>query len=438
MRWLLCLSLLGGIGIAPAVAADSPPNIVLLIGDDQAWGDYGFTGHPHIQTPHLDRLASQSLVFQRGYVPTSLCRASLATMITGLFPHQHKITSNDPPLPPGKTGAAATQDDGYLAQRAEMIRIFEQSPTLSKLLEEKNYISHQSGKWWEGNACRCGGFTEGMTHGDPAKGGRHGDVGLTIGRTGLKPVNDFITKANQEKKPFFLWYAPMMPHTPHNPPERLLKKYRPLHPSIHVAKYWAMCEWFDETIGDLLAHLEREKLAENTIVIYLHDNGWIQDETSPAYAPRSKRSQYEGGIRTPIIIRWPGKVAPGQAPELASSVDLVPTVLTAVGLKPSSNMAGINLLDAQARAKRDAVFGEIFEHNAIDITKPAANLQYRWVIENNLKLIIPVKQRIPNGVVELYDLAADPKERSNLAAQQPKTVERLQKRLDNWWPGIDR
>ncbi len=79
----------------------APPNIVLIVGDDQAWTDYGFMSHAHIQTPYLDKLAAEAMVFKRGYVPSSLCRASLATMITGLYPHQHKITSNDPPIPKG-------------------------------------------------------------------------------------------------------------------------------------------------------------------------------------------------------------------------------------------------------------------------------------------------------------------------------------------------
>src|SRR5215470_16663094 len=103
----------------------APPNVVLIVGDDQGWTDYGFMGHQHIKTPHLDKLASEGLVFNRGYVPSSLCRASLATMITGLYPHQHKITSNDPPLPPGLTGAAANKDAGFLKQRQEMIAYIE-------------------------------------------------------------------------------------------------------------------------------------------------------------------------------------------------------------------------------------------------------------------------------------------------------------------------
>jgi uncharacterized sulfatase len=419
---------------APAGLA-GPPNVLLIVGDDQGWTDYGFTGHPHIRTPHLDKLAKESLAFQRGYVPTSLCRASLATMITGLYPHQHGITSNDPPVPPGVKPGEANKSEKFLADRAAMVKRFEQSPSLPKLLAEPGYVSHQSGKWWEGDACRCGGFTEGMTHGDPARGGRHGDAGLTIGRQGLKPVIEFIDAAAKGGKPFFVWYAPMMPHTPHTPPERLLKRYAAKTPSPFVAKYWAMCEWFDQTVGDLLKHLDERKLAENTVVIYLHDNGWIQDPDKGQYAPKSKRSPYDGGVRTPILVRWPGRVKPGASDALAQSIDLAPTVLAAAGLKPTADMPGVNLLDAKAVGGRTALFGEIFEHNAVDVDAPAASLQYRWVIAGHRKLILPNPARVPGGKPELYDLAADPAEETNLADNHPDEVARLTKKLTDWWPG---
>ncbi|MCZ2341867.1 MAG: sulfatase [Bacteroidales bacterium] len=436
---LVAWAVAGWLSFAATSAAVDPqprPNIVFLIGDDQSWKDYGFMGHPFIQTPHLDKLASESLVFPQGYVPTSLCRASLATMITGLYPHQHKITSNDPPLPPGKNGATAMQDEGYLRMRAEMVAEFNKSPTLPKLLTPVGYVSHQSGKWWEGNACRCGGFTEAMTIGDPRRGGRHGDVGLTIGRQGLQPVFTFIDESRKAGKPFYLWYAPIMPHQPHNPPERLLKKYRDKTPSVHVAKYWAMCEWFDETIGEVLAHLDKRGLRQNTLVVYLHDNGWIQDPNAPKYAPKSKRSPYDGGTRTPIMIRWPGHITPARSDHFATSLDLLPTVLTAIGKKPTPDLPGLNLLDTQAVGKRDTVYGEIFEHNAVDIHDPAANLQYRWVIHGHWKLIVPQAPNVQNGSVELYDLAQDPDETRNLAAAHPDRVAALRKRLDAWWsPG---
>ena len=114
--------------------ADQPPNIVLIISDDQAWTDYGFMGHTAIHTPHLDRLASQSMVYTRGYVPTSLCRPSLATVMTGLYPHQHGITGNDPP---GEARNAA--------RRAGMVEVFKRSKPLTAWLRQKGYVSHQSG-----------------------------------------------------------------------------------------------------------------------------------------------------------------------------------------------------------------------------------------------------------------------------------------------------
>ncbi len=430
LRFLSSLALTLALTL-PATAA--PPNVVMIIGDDQGWTDYGFMGHEHVKTPYLDKLASEGLVFKRGYVPSSLCRPSLATMITGLYPHQHKITSNDPPIPKGLTNAQAQKDPGYLKLRAEMIAEFEKSPTLPKLLEKEGYLSFQAGKWWEGNSCRCGGFTEGMTHGDPDKGGRHGDEGLTIGREGLQPVFDFLDKAKKDDKPFFVWYAPMMPHQPHNPPERLFNHYKDKTKSVHVARYWAMCEWFDETIGDLLAKLEKNGQAKDTLVIYLHDNGWIQDPDSVDFAPKSKRSQYDGGVRTPIIVKWSGHVKPGESDKLASSVDLAPTILAAVGLRQHKGMEGINLLDPHWVASRPAVYGEIFEHNAIDVHKPAANLQYRWMVEGNWKLIVPHEPNVKDGKPELYDLTKDPDEKENLAAKHPDKVADLTKKLDAWW-----
>lgn len=411
----------------------APPNVVLIVGDDQGWTDYGFMGHEHIKTPHLDALARESLVFKRGYVPSSLCRASLATMVTGLYPHQHRITSNDPPLPKGLTAAQANTDAGYLKLRQEMVGLFEQSPTLPKLLEKEGYVSLQVGKWWEGNACRCGGFTAGMTHGDPAKGGRHGDEGLKIGREGLQPVFDFLDGARRDQKPFFVWYAPMMPHQPHTPPDRLFNKYKDKTKSEFVAKYWAMCEWFDETVGALLGRLEKNGQAENTIVIYLHDNGWIQDETSANFAPKSKRSQYDGGLRTPVLIKWPGRVKPGTNDRLASSIDLAPTILRAAGAEPTKDMAGINLLDSHRVTSRSAVYGEVFEHNARDITKPAANLRHRWVVDGHWKLIVPHEPNVKGEKPELYDLSTDVNEKVDLAAQRPEKVNEMTKRLDVWW-----
>jgi arylsulfatase A-like enzyme len=395
-------------------APAAPPNVVIILSDDQAYGDYGFMGHPHIKTPHLDKLASQSLVFPRGYTPTSLCRSSLMTIITGQYAHQHLITGNDPPRG---------------TDRKEMLRHIRRVPTLPKLLAEQGYVSFQSGKWWEGNYSE-GGFTAGMTHGDPAKGGRHGDEGLEIGRQGLQPIYDFL--AANKGKPIFLWYAPMLPHAPHNPPERLLDKYKDKSDSQFVTKYWAMCEWWDETCGELLSHLDQQGLAENTIVVYVTDNGWIQDPDSRNFAPRSKRSPNEAGVRTPIMIRWPGAMKPKRDDKsLVSTIDLAPTILTACGLSPTKEMRGLNLLDVAAgkSAGHDAVFGEIYDHDVVEIDRAEPGLLFRWCIQGDWKLI----ESADGKTQELYNITADPSEEKDLAAMEPQRVMELAAKIKAAW-----
>ncbi len=414
-------------GPSAHVSPAAPPNVVLIIGDDQGWGDFGFMGHPAIRTPHLDRLASQGVLFTRGYVPSSLCRPSLASIVTGLYAHQHGLTCNDPP-----DGLAPAEQ---LRQRREQIAKIEQVPALPRLLAARGYLCLQTGKWWEGDF-RRGGFTDGMTHGDPSRGGRHGDEGLKIGRQGMAPIFEFLDRAGD--RPFFVWYAPMMPHEPHNPPPQLLDKYRAKTDSLHVARYWAMCEWFDRTCGQLLDYLDKKKLAENTLVVFVVDNGWIQQPDRGGFAPKSKRSPYDGGLRTPVILRWPRRITPRKDAEtLVSSIDLAPTILAACGLKSSPEMQGVNLLDSDALAKRKTIFGEVFTHSAVDVHRPAANLQYRWCLEGRWKLILPHAANVPGGLPELYDVPADPHESANQAVARPDDVARLRRQIDAWWPLTD-
>lgn len=421
---------------AGSAAASGPPNVVLMIADDMAYTDYGFMGHPAIRTPRLDRLARESLTYRRGYATSSLCSPSLASILTGLYPHQHKVTSNDPPLPPGVTARAAERDPAFLALREAMISHFDSAPTLPRLLGAHGYLSFEAGKWWGGSYKR-GGFTHGMTSGDHAKGGRHGDEGLAIGRRGMKPVFEFIETAQERNAPFLLWYAPMMPHSPHNPPERLLALYRDRAPTLEIAKYWAMCTWFDETCGELLDFLDARKLSSNTLVVFLADNGWIQDPKADRYAPRSKQSPYEGGLRTPILLRRLGTIAPGSSDVPVSEIDLAPTILKHLGFAPDPRMTGVDLLDARAVGARPAVFGEIFTHNAVDVDEPVSNLRFRWTAAGPWKLIVPHPPH-ETGPVELYDLKADPGETTNRAVKEADRAAALHRALDKWWPADGR
>lgn len=433
-------------------ADDRPPNVLYIISDDQAWTDFGFMGHPVIETPNLDSLAAQSARFTRGYVPTALCRPSLMTLITGLYAHQHGVTGNDP-SPAGFDNPRRSNPE-YLAVCNELIRKIDSLPTLPQLLADRGYVSFQCGKWWEGNY-RRGHFTDGMTHGDPKRGGRHGDEGLKIGREGLDPIFKFI-EADKDK-PFLVWYAPFLPHSPHTPPDRLLSKYKSPDRPIALARYYAMCEWFDETCGQLLDYLDQHDLADNTLVVYVTDNGWIQrtpETDAPetwrqGFAPRSKQTPYEGGVRTPIMLRWPGHIPARVIEQPISSIDLVPTILAACGARCPDNLPGQNLLEVirGERPARDVVFGESFAHDIADINDPTKSLLNVWCIEGRWKLLLYEDGQLNRYAnvhaarpkePQLYDLLADPYEKTNLAASHPDIVDRLRKRIDQWWPERDR
>lgn len=411
---------------------DAPPNIVLIVSDDHHWGDYGFMDHAAVHTPNLDQLAAESMVYTRGYTPASVCRPSLATMVTGLYPHQHGITGNDPP--------------GGREARAGMEAIFARAETVLERLHASGFASFQSGKWWEGDPMRHG-FTRAMTHGDVSRGGRHGDDGLTIGREGLQPLFDFVAEAQDE--PFLVYYAPFLPHTPHNPPDSLLAKYMIADRPQEIAKYYAMIEWFDSTVGDLLDYLERAGIRDNTLVMYVADNGWIQFVGEQRMADmRAKMSPYDAGMRTPIMLRWPGKITPGRdEATLVSTIDLAPTMLHATGVEPVAGLPGLDLRSKEALADRQMVFGALFAHTSVGITDPAANLKYRYVVrQDGWKLILPYTPNrdvtlMINGAVtdwmrfepELYNVLQDPHETHDLASKHPNLVDTLRAAIDAWW-----
>lgn len=413
---------LGSLGVfattLPLLGGDDKraPNVVMMVGDDMHWGDFGFMGHKVIRTPRLDRLARDGAVFPNGYVPTSLCRASLATLLTGLYPHQHRICCNDPPKG---------------VDRSEMHPFIRNSPTIPRLLRDAKYDSLQTGKFWEGNFANAG-----FTHGETTNTDRHIAIKTPqIGRATMQPIYDFIDK--RERSPFFIWYAPMMPHRPHNPPERFLKRYNVEGRDIHIARYMAMCEWFDETCGQLLDHLDKRKLTDNTLIVFCIDNGWItptakEDQKSPFGAERGKRSPYDGGIRTPFVLRWPGRTRAGRYNDLVITIDLAPTILRAANVKAPEPMQGLNLLDTAAgrgRLKREAIFGEIFTHTSTNLKMPQMDVTHRWIRAGDWKLIVHLTDK---KQVELFNLANDPHERTNLAMKEAERVRNLQRALERW------
>lgn len=393
--------------ISVCAAKNETPNIVLIISDDHGFPDYGFMGHPHIQTPNLDRLASESHVYTRGYVSTPLCCPSLTTMQTGLYAFEHGYTGNDP-----------AQANG--GSRQEWLAHYKTLPQLPKMLQAKGYVSLHAGKFWQADP-KFAGFTHSM-----GETGRHGSKqSLGIGREGMQPVYDFIDEAQEAEKPFLVWYAPFLPHTPHNPPEHLAKKYA----GVLNGTYFAMVDWLDETCGELLAHLDEQGLTENTVVLYISDNGWPgKDKVYPS----------ELGMRTPIMIKWPGEVAPKMdVSNVASNIDLAPTILGIAGLEPDALMQGVDLLDFERVQARKYVFGDNFHHDMAAADRPESSLRGRTLISNNWKLIVwqdeqPDLRRIPwqteppaGKTVQLFNLQLDPFEQTDSAAKHPDLVDAL-------------
>jgi uncharacterized sulfatase len=208
-----------------------------------------------------------------------------------------------------------------------------------------------------------------------------------------------------------------------------------------------MVEWFDQTCGQLMDRIEAKGLLENTLFVYVADNGWIQDPNGPGYAPRSKQSANEGGTRQPLLFSWKGVIQPGDRKEqLGSSIDIVPTALAAAGVEIPAGLPGLNLLPvlkSGAPTPRQEVFGETFSHDVANIEDPEESLLYRWVIEGQWKLLLtydgkldryasshPRQEKRP----QLFDLLADPHEDRNLAKENPEIVARLAARLQAWWP----
>ncbi len=395
------------------------PNIILIISDDHGFCDYGFMGNKEVRTPHLDRMASQSLLYTRGY-SMPVCSPSLASLLTGKLPHAHGITGND-------------LTDKRADRRLLAEKLLSHDLLLPKTLTDAGYLTMQTGKIWNVTSSQVG-FTHGMT--DTAK--RHGDAGLTIGRQGMKPIYEFIETAQTEQKPFFVWYAPLLPHTPHNPPEEMLTPYQGGDLNEAAKKYYAMVEWFDNTCGELDDYLIRNKLADNTVILYLADNGW--DAAHGRDRNRAKLSPYELGIRTPMFVRWPGKVKPVRDDEtLASIIDFMPTILGLGGVKPPADLPGLNLLDREAMKARKSIFVEAYTHDIADLENPAMSLISKVVIDGWDKLLLPgtVTPDRPFSSAptapELYDLKSDPLETKNLAAGNPERVQSLMKLQEEHW-----
>ncbi|UUO06098.1 sulfatase-like hydrolase/transferase [Blastopirellula sp. J2-11] len=457
-KWRMrCVALLCALAVAPLCAQEPRrTNVVVILADDQSYQDFGFLGNRDVLTPHLDQLAAQSACFVNGYVPMSVCRPSLATALTGLYPHQHGVHFNHPP--PGLKAMQGMTAAQYEQTRATTDRLLMRVPTLPRILARHGYACLQTGKHWEGDY-RNAGFTHGMTLGKPSarrdaiSGTRqqsngqwvahgNGDAGLTIGRETMAPIYDFIRQ--QRDRPFLVWYAPFLPHAPFDAPARFQAMYAERELPSRLRKYYAEITRFDETVGQLLQFLEKEGLSDETLVVFASDNGYRPVSASSARQDdRSKLSPFEDGLRTPLLFRLPGQSKPQRYSQLVQTVDLAPTILAALGLADeiTPRMPGANLWPAitgMADPPPRSAFGAIYPNDAQSLDQPSQHVRARWIRDGDFKLIVPA-DRERQIELSLFDLQSDPQEMTNLVQDQQyhPLVTQLRKKLDAWWSAED-
>jgi uncharacterized sulfatase len=426
------------------------PNIVLIIGDDHGYPDFGFMGSAYVETPHLDRLAEEGTVFTHGYNTASLCVPSLRTLLTGLYPHQFVLRRR------------VLSSLGLWRSPRDWIREY---ATLPRQLAERGYASFQAGKFWEGDYAAAG-FTDGMLKpGQPLK---HGGQGRWLGRrVPLDPVYEFIDA--HADQPFFLWFAPMLPHVPHNAPSKYRRHYAGRGLAASAIAYYANITRFDDLVGELISYLEGAGLRKRTLVVYLADNGWEQEphKAIPRMmgGKRGKGSLYEMGVRTPVVFSWPGVVPGGVLSDaFVSTVDLFPTLLDYAGAPQRSERPGRSLRPLIQEGKawwRKRVIGlrsyrrpadepppdpeeplTEFEEDAPELEEPASETEEpetgrrgRLIRERSYFLrdrdwwYIRHETR---DVDRLYDVRKDPGAERDLAAQHPELVEQLRRQVLGW------
>ncbi len=425
-----------------------PPNVILVVVDDLGWADLGCTGSTYHETPNLDRLAQQGVRFTDAYAACAVCSPTRAALLTGRSPARTGITDwirARFQRPGGATPEAHPTDYEGGPRQALLCPpnpfwLDLDEVTIAELLAERGYATAHIGKWhlgddaWypehQGFAENFGGCDYGQppTYLDPftTKSLPQGIPGLP-GRTPGQYLTDreadeavaFVGR--NSARPFYLHLCHYAVHTPIEADPARLRHYR-AKPKTNQANaaYATMVESVDRAMGRILAALDEHGIADRTLVVFTSDNGGLVPVTDNAPLRSGKGTQYEGGIRVPLLVRWPGVIAAGCVDALpVTSVDWLPTIAAATGAPlPGRELDGISLLprlrDPGATMPGRRLFWH-FPHYRGELGPHGIVRDGRW------KLI----EHHAGPRFELYDLAADLGERRDLAPAQPERVQAL-------------
>ncbi len=421
-------------------------NVVLVLVDDLGWMDLGCQGSQLYETPRIDALAASGARFAQAYSNCPVCSPSRAALMSGRNPGRVGFTGHITAI-----GRHRYPERGAIVPPADFMRLRHEVVTVAEALESAGYVSASIGKWHLGaerHWPRSQGFdlnVAGHTHGSPASyffpyrkpeqewNPDMPNLDLRDSAEG-EYLTDRLTdealafiEANRDR-PFFVYLSHYAVHTPLQAPEGLVSKYAAkIAGGAGDATYAAMVEAVDRSVGRVLDRLEQLGLEGRTVVIVASDNGGLASVTDNAPLRAGKGHLYEGGIRVPLIVRWPGRGTPGDVIDTAvTNADLYPLVTAAAGLAPDSYPApdgrdlGL-LIDGGEWEPRDLVW--YYPHYSPQARSPGAA-----ILSGGYKLI---EFYDPPGV-ELYHLDEDLGESTDLAASMPARAEKLRARLRAW------
>jgi arylsulfatase A-like enzyme len=400
------------------------PNFIVFIADDAAWNDCGPYGNQNIKTPNINKLAEEGVVFNNVFLTTSSCSPSRCSILTGRYPHSTGARELHMPLPAEQLlFAGELQKAGYFTAVAGKYHIGPKRPEFDTI--------------YGGSPSGCEYWVEALQN---------------------RPKN----------KPFFLWLAALDPHRdyqpnaipePHRPEDVIVPPYLPDNDSTRkdLALYYDEISRMDSYIGEVMAELKKQGVDENTLMIYMSDNG------QPF--PRAKTRMYDSGIKTPFIVRWPAKLKKGTAGGLISSIDIAPTFCELAGAEISETYQGksfVPILENYSAETRDYIAAEhnwhdyqaherairnrkyLYIRNAfpeLNASPPAdavRSITYKEMIKmrkaNNLSENQSDCFVAPRPAEELYDVVNDPWQLHNLAesTEHADALDKMRKLLENW------
>lgn len=408
-------------------------NVVLFLIDDLGATDLGCTGSRFYQTPNIDRLASQSLRFTTSYSACTVCSPTRASLLTGKYPARLHITDWIP--------GEGRQHEKLLSPDWTMHLPLE-NRTIASAFKQAGYATASIGKWHLGGPefyPEHQGFDiniAGTDKGQPPS--YFSPYGIPTLKDG--PPGEFLTdresteavkfiQANRDH-PFFLYLPHHAVHTPLMGKPGVIAKYRQRVRADDPQRnptYAALVESVDDSVGNVLGSLDRLGLTDNTVVVFTSDNGGLLNSTYNIGMRAGKGSAYEGGVRVPLIVRWPGVTRPGTTTdERAMSIDLYRTLLHACDGKANRRQVidGIDLMPALAGGSLPT--RPLYWHYPHYHTGGAT--PYSAVRDGDYRLI----EFFEDHRVELYNLKTDPLEKVDLAAQSPEIVARMRKQLASW------